>query len=198
MKRLELRRMPVQFDWKAVWDRKAGDEPGDQYVVSGFEHFNNIDTEAIAHHLCRLCKIESGHSILEIGCGGGLLGRHLSSQFEYVGTDYSAKMVQRAIELNRFSAVRTDADNIIFKDKSFDHVFAFGVFHYFPDYEYAKRAISEMERVARKTVCISDITAESKEPMHLLYTEDFFPGYQISSQFYERPERRFTATRYLE
>ncbi|MHB2017121.1 MAG: methyltransferase domain-containing protein, partial [Candidatus Xenobia bacterium] len=86
--------------------------------------------------------------------------------------------------MNGFSALRCEAGDLIFKDKTFDVVFAFSVFQYFPDLDYARRAIAEMTRVARRTVCISDLAAKSHDSNHLLFEESFFSGWEISEAFY--------------
>jgi ubiquinone/menaquinone biosynthesis C-methylase UbiE len=181
-------------DWKAVWERKAKTDSDDQFDISGFEHFRELDTESAAQNICRLMDAQPGSSILEIGRAAGLIGRILNQSYAYVGSDACASMVEKTIMLNKFSAVRCDADDIIFKDKTFDYVFAFSVFHYFPDFDYARRAISEMQRVARKAVCVSDVPLASHDPSHLLYKEDFFKGWQISEGLYSREHKRFTAT----
>jgi ubiquinone/menaquinone biosynthesis C-methylase UbiE len=181
-------------DWKSVWDRKASTYSGDQFDLSGFENARELDTEVAAGNLCHLMGAKPGDSILEIGCAGGLLGRVLNQNHAYVGSDMSHVMVKKTIELNSFSAVCCGADNIIFKDESFDYVFAFSVFHYFPDFEYARRAISEMKRVARKAICVSDVPVTSHDSSHLIYTVEFFAGWQISGGLYPREHERFTAT----
>jgi ubiquinone/menaquinone biosynthesis C-methylase UbiE len=181
-------------DWKSVWNRKASTASGDRFDLSGFENARQLDTEEAAGNLCHLMGANPGDSILEIGCAGGLLGSVLSKHHAYVGSDMSEIMVKKTIEMNSFSAVRCDADNIIFKDQSFDYVFAFSVFHYFPDFEYARRAVSEMKRVARKAICVSDIPLTSHDSSHLIYTVDFFAGWQITDGLYPREHKRFTAT----
>ncbi len=51
-----------------------------------------------------------------------------------------------------------------------------------------------MERVARVSVCISDLPITSPEPGHLLYTREFFDGWQLSDMLYQTdkipPEKR--------
>lgn len=183
--------MSKSFDWNAVWDRKGKTDSTDHMEVSGFENFATIDTAAIADHLTKVLGIEPEHRVLELGCGAAIIARHLKCR--YVGTDRSEAMVAKTIELNRFSAIACDADELIFRDKSFDHVFAFGVFHYFPDYDYARRCISEMTRVAKRTVLVSDIPKQSHDSNHLIFEERFFEGWKISPSFYEREHERFNA-----
>jgi ubiquinone/menaquinone biosynthesis C-methylase UbiE len=186
----------VNFDWDAVWDRKGQSDSGDAYEISGFEHFR-IDTSLATKKLCQILAIESSDSVLEVGCAAGLLGRHLAQFCHYVGCDRSEPIIKKAIALNHFCAVTCAADNLIFKDKTFDKVFAFSVFQYFPSHDYARQAIAEMMRVAKKAVCISDVPTESHSSNHLLYDTRFFEGWEISGSLYEREHKRFTATRFL-
>jgi len=183
----------MTFDWNAVWDRHGEMESDDHMEVSGFHSFRDVDTQACAGKLIELLKIEPEDTVLEIGCGAGLVGRHLDKYCRYIGSDRSPSMVRKTIKLNGFSALTIDADNIIFKDKSIDHIFAFSVFHYFPSYDYAKKAMSEMLRVARKSVCVSDIPRDSHDSNHLLFDEEFFPGWKVSSGLYQREHQRYTA-----
>lgn len=183
----------MTFDWNAVWERKGKSESSDPYEISGFENFRDFDTENAVQHLIEEMGIEPGDSLFEIGCGAGLLGRHLKEYCHYVGSDRSPAMVQKAIEINKISALRCDANDLPFKDKSFDHVLAFCMFHYFPDQDYASQTISEMKRIARKSVCISDLPKESHDSNHLLYSEEMFPGWKISGSLYNREHVRFSA-----
>jgi len=187
----------MSVDWDNCWNKKATAECDDPIEISGFEKLPSLDTEIAAKMLLELLKIQPGDNVLEVGCGAGLLARHIQSYCNYVGTDRSLAMIKKTIKLNGFSALRCNANDLVFKDKSFDHVFAFGVFHYFPNHDYAAKCISEMKRVSRKSVCISDLPVESHEPSHLLFDEQFFAGWLITDPFYKREHRRFTATLFL-
>ncbi len=183
----------MSSEWDAVWDRKGNEETNDPFELSGFENFRSVDTEAAANKLIDMLGIQSADTVLEIGCGGGLLARHLMTKCNYVGTDRSASIVRKVIAINGCSALRCDANDLIFKDKSFDHVFAFTVFHYFPDHDYVQKCLAEMKRVAKKAICVSDLPVESHDPTHLLFQESAFAGWQITGGLYAREHRRFTA-----
>lgn len=185
----------MAFDWNGLWDRKASTDSKDAIEISGFESHSDIDTVAAAIKLTQIMGIKPEHTVLEIGCGAGLLGRHLKDMCNYIGTDRSQQMVNKAIELNRYCALRCDANDIPFKDASIDHVFSFGVFHYFPDREYVEKTMAEMTRVARIAVCISDLPKESHDSNHFLFKESDFGGWEISDTLYPQERQRFTATR---
>jgi ubiquinone/menaquinone biosynthesis C-methylase UbiE len=182
----------MTLDWKMIWDKK-GSSSADRIELSGFEKCRDFDTVGATNHLIELMHISRSDSVLEIGCGAGLLGQHLKDYCRYVGSDRSQTVISRSIELNGFQAICCEANDIIFKDGSFDHVFAFSVFQYFPTHTYARTVLDEMFRVARKCVCVSDVPEVSPEPNHLLYAKDFFAGWSLSGPFYKQESLRFTA-----
>ena len=94
-----------------------------------------------------------GLRVLEIGCGLGTDG----AQFAKAGADYTGvDLTDAAIELARkrfelFNLPGTfrtaDAENLDFKDASFDLVYSHGVLHHTPD---TARAVREIHRVLRQ------------------------------------------------
>jgi ubiquinone/menaquinone biosynthesis C-methylase UbiE len=107
-------------------------------------------------------------------------------------------MIDKIIQLNNVSALKCEAADLIFKDKSFDYVFAFGVFHYFPDHAYANKCIDEMKRIAKKGICISDLPEISHDPNHLLFDKKLFTGWRVTDSFYKNQFPRYTATLILD
>jgi SAM-dependent methyltransferase len=93
-----------------------------------------------------------GLRVLEIGCGLGTDG----AQFARAGADYTGvDLTEAAVELarRRFELFdlpgefRTaDAENLDFREESFDLVYSHGVLHHTPDTE---RAVREVHRVLR-------------------------------------------------
>ncbi len=103
-------------------------------------------------------KIET-RSILDIGSGTGRAVKYLIENNtkikRIIGIEPSAAM--RDIGYKKGLSTKTiidgSGDKILFGDKSFDIVCAFGVLHHVPD---STRVIKEMLRVARKAIFISD------------------------------------------
>lgn len=55
-------------------------------------------------HAIRLLSLKKGDSLLDVGCGQGVLARHLSLGIEYWGIDSSQKLIQRAKKMTRRAA----------------------------------------------------------------------------------------------
>ncbi|HET6669679.1 MAG TPA: class I SAM-dependent methyltransferase [Pyrinomonadaceae bacterium] len=94
----------------------------------------------------------NGLKVLEVGCGLGTDG----AQFAAAGADYTGvDLTEAAVELARqrfeVSALKgqfqtADAENLEFRDESFDLVYSHGVLHHTPD---TARAVDEIWRVLK-------------------------------------------------
>ncbi|WP_459775294.1 class I SAM-dependent methyltransferase [Aquifex pyrophilus] len=86
--------------------------------------------------------------ILDLGCGTGFVSEHIKGTT--VGLDISEEMVRVYVE--KFGkGILGDAENLPFKDKSFDYVLSNFALHW-TDW---RRSIKEALRVARKGVGVS-------------------------------------------
>lgn len=93
-------------------------------------------------------------TFLEVGCGTGLIHEeivpYVVTHSGYVGVDISERMLALARRRCGVSEFRlADAEQLPFKDGSFDAVGAFEVLGHMPS---ADKAVSEMARVARHLV----------------------------------------------
>lgn len=169
------------FDWLDVWERKGSLETKNLSVLDGYE-YTEISPEQVARRITEVLDIKKEDKVLEVGCGAGAIAEFL--ECDYVGVDYSRSLVRKHIELLNHQVLWGEASNLIFKDKSFDIVFCFSVFQYFPNKEYARQAMKEMIRVAKKKVYIADLAVKSHRQEHLVYELSDFEGWSIGDGFH--------------
>lgn len=180
--------------WKEIWTRKGRADGGlDQLLAFDGYEATQINMEEVAACITKELDIQPNDSVLEIGCGAGALASYLNCR--YVGVDYSETLVQKHIEFLHNSVLTGEANNLIFKDKSFDKIICYGVFLYFDSKEYAWQAMEEMKRVARKGILIGEIPMRSHREEHLLFTPEEFQGWNITDGYYDPYRKdRFNAS----
>lgn len=97
----------------------------------------------------------SDKRVLEIGCGVGImfeqfLGMGVKEVHAIELNKTSAALTQKRTELNKFSGqgyvYQADAENLPFKDNSFDCILSYGVLHHS---ENTQKAIDEVHRVLK-------------------------------------------------
>lgn len=90
--------------------------------------------------------IEGLSCVLDVGCGSGLfLGEILESGSSVVGVDFSIDMLKRARENSEDAfLLLADADNLPFRDGSFDAVISLTLLQNMPE---PRKTIREMVRV---------------------------------------------------
>jgi ubiquinone/menaquinone biosynthesis C-methylase UbiE len=106
--------------------------------------------------LITAANIEPGHHILDIGCGTGTLVVKLKRQYpsaQVVGIDPDPKVLRRArIKATRAAvSVQLDpgfAEELPYKEESFDHVFSSFMFHHLQEQE-RENMLREVLRVLR-------------------------------------------------
>lgn len=89
-------------------------------------------------------------SILDVGSGDGYFAYHLSKYTSVVASDISDAMLKENLVSRK---VKCDARYLPFKGGSFDIVIASNLLHHV---ENPKEVISEMHRVSRKYIVLSD------------------------------------------
>ena len=185
-------------DWKKVWNRKGAENTEDLCLLNGHEKTNFRDAAVnVVGDICETMGVNKDSRILEVGCGAGMLAQHFDCN--YVGVDYSDSLIEKHRNILGNNVFVAEAANLPFEDKSFDFVFSFSVFHYFRDKKYVHMAISEMERVSKKSIFIGDLPINSCTADHLLFQKEEFEGWQVSGAYYTRPDKalRFNAHRII-
>jgi len=176
----------MDFDWHKVWLRKGTEETEDLVRLNGYEK-TNIDPGLVADQIKKIFSLNAESRVLEIGCGAGMIAQFLDCN--YVGVDYSETLVEKIKNILKVEAFVSHVNELPFEDNSFDYVFAYSVFHYFPNRNYANETIKEMTRVARKSIFIGDLPEYSHDRNHLLFSLKEFPDWIASNGFYN--DKRF-------
>jgi len=101
-------------------------------------------------------------SILDVGSGNGYFAYYLSKYANVVGADISETLL-KANPLSK--KVKCDAQNLPFKKDSFDIVISSNLLHHVNN---PKKVVSEMHRVSRKYVVLSD--ANRNNPFLFIYS----------------------------
>jgi SAM-dependent methyltransferase len=111
------------------------------------------------HEVCRLAGIERADSLLEVGCGSGVLleemGRRLSCP-RTVGVDYSHAIARRASPAATVGTLRADGLRLPFHDSAFDLVYFADVLEHVLEPEGLLR---EVARVGRRVAALVPLEA---------------------------------------
>lgn len=146
--------------WLTLWDKKGtlGLTPAEGSTLrrllatDGFEAGLGLLTEDSWREwvdcATSMLRLQPGHRFLDLGCGAGPMLYSLNGQVgRGVGIDYSETML-RVAQHNMPAArlARAEAASLPFRTDSFDRILSSGVFLYFPDFGYARRAVEDMAR----------------------------------------------------
>ena len=167
------------------YGKKGNLETKDLKELDGFES-TSINPKKVAHQIVKILDIKKSDKVLEVGCGAGMIAQYLDC--DYVGIDYSKSLVRKHIDLFKHSVLVAEANDIPFKDKYFDKVFVYSVFHYFPNKEYAEDVLQEMKRICKNKIFIGDLSIISHRKSHLLFNKndyygDIFDGFYTNERF---------------
>jgi ubiquinone/menaquinone biosynthesis C-methylase UbiE len=106
----------------------------------------------IAERFFSAMELEGVGSVLEVGCGIGMVSAHLAERYgmKVAGTDYDPEQValakQKFPEKENLSFQVADAANLPFEDNEFDMVLSFMVLHHIGKWV---QALEEISRVLR-------------------------------------------------
>ncbi len=102
-------------------------------------------------------------SIIDIGCGNGLITNELARDFDVLGADINASK----LEFVNAPHIQASCDQIPRPDHSFDLVFSSEMIEHLPDKLFL-RTLEEFERLSRKYILI---TVPNNEPLHKLQVQ---------------------------
>lgn len=162
--------------WKLQYDRRAILDLPD-YKRSFWNKEGHRQLIDATMHL--VDKIKDAKTILDVGCGPGIMCKKLSDKsYDVIGVDYSENVVELANE--KYPGIKfmvADGYNLPFEDNQFDVVISIGALQCIINHE---KFISELIRVSSKAVIISTLLKKkkSKDPMRTLKEQlksDSFP-----------------------
>lgn len=170
--------MEYSGTWQEIWEKK-GEMPGtkaDIRIYDGWEK-STTTVKEIAERIVAVLDIKPADRVLEVGCGAGALSEYMYC--DYIGIDRSRSLIKRNIEFYHNQCLVAEAADLPFKDAVFDKVFSWGVFLYFDNKNYAKRAIDEMVRVCKPggKIFIGELAKESHQSRHCLFAESDFDNW---------------------
>lgn len=146
---------------KVFWEKNVNAETLLGKKVSAYErgdekYFHDLEQQRYRSHghlLPWIEEMESGKSVLDIGCGIGMDTFRMAKRgMQVTGidlTEVAIKTAKRRFEKQGIEANFEvgDATDLRFSDESFDYVYSFGVLHHTQDTE---KSIQEVYRVLKK------------------------------------------------
>ena len=169
------------LDWKKIWLKKGLEDSKDLKLLNGYEN-TTISPEIVSQKIAQILDLKEETRVLEVGCGAGMIAQFLKCN--YVGIDYSSTLILKHKQILDNEVYTCEANKLPFKDNSFDSVFAYSIFQYFPSIDYANDVVKEMVRVSRESVFIGDLPTCSHEKNHLLYDKSMFSKFIITDGYY--------------
>lgn len=96
--------------------------------------------------------LEKGSTVLDVGCGTGILFNHVADKAEtVVGIDFSKQNLlqakKHAESYQNVNLILADADSMPLKEKTFTHIFGMTLIQNMPN---PAKTLSEIKRVANK------------------------------------------------
>lgn len=122
--------------WEDRWSSSGVDEDG----------FENKDIYPIKY---AEIIIKEGDHILEAGCGAGRVYFHYkNSGYDIKGIEYSKSAVENILNKNpKAEVIQGSITELPYKDKSFEKILAFGLYHNIEDETELQKAFDETQRV---------------------------------------------------
>jgi SAM-dependent methyltransferase len=187
-------------DWHEVWERK-GREEVERYDLQTLLELDGYDGGAgklraddylaVPRLVVEKLQPRPGMRLLDVGCGAGALLWSLRGRgLELFGVDYSAALVEHARRaVPEATLAVAEADDLPF---TADAIVCCGVFHYFPDLDYAATVVAAFRRAATVALILdvpdlatraealeARAAAGSKPGDHLYFPRSFFGDAEV-------------------
>jgi ubiquinone/menaquinone biosynthesis C-methylase UbiE len=132
---------------------------------------------------------EDVNSILDIGCGNGLITNELAKKYQVVGVDRS----KAALEFVKGDKIEASCDSVPVEDQSFDMVLSSELLEHL-DAPTFEKTIKELERISKKYILVGvpnqeslikglTVCPECKTQFHNCYHQQSFNSVKIENLF---------------
>jgi SAM-dependent methyltransferase len=133
-------------DWRTIWESKVA-EP--DFAASGRSSGDPGQLFALLADACAALEPTVEDTLLDLGCGVGLLARHLAPYaHRLVAVDFAVSLIGRArahVPSGRFAAA--SILSLPFREGAFSKVLVSSVLQYLEDDSSVTRALAEIRRV---------------------------------------------------
>jgi len=144
----------------------------------------------IAQEILKKSEILKEHSVLEIGCGSGVLGSVVSKNcWFYVGFDTSNLMLKKFLEEHgskKNNLLVATATEIPCIKKTFDRVIMNGVTMYFPNEKFLRKVLAEILTVCKDdaVIFIGENIIPSRFQWEFVWFQNLSPKMQFFARIY--------------
>jgi hypothetical protein len=157
-------------------------------------------SEKISHKLENIFSIipDDVNTIIDIGCGDGVISNALNEKYKVVATDRSFN----SLKFVKTEKVQSSADILSFPDNSFDMVFSSEMIEHLPD-DIFNKSVKEFQRVSKRYIMLSFPNNENigknlvectncqtifnksyhLRTLNIHKIDQFLPGYKIKDKF---------------
>jgi len=190
----------TNLNWDDIWMKKGNENKTDLYLLNGWENTNFNPKECVNNIIDKL-SINNDNTIIEIGCGAGLLSQYFNKQ-NYMGIDKSLSLINKNIELLKSNVINFSSTEIIFKDNSFDYCICHSMLEYLKDYNELDKTINNIERITKKGIYIGSIRHKTriiKEDKHMyngIHTHFIIPKKYFKDRNYIIIDNKYCNERY--
>ena len=129
----------------------------DKYADSYDAGWKGTKSARFYDDLIREVEINTGDSVLDVGCGTGTVLNYMASKTDIkgFGLDISEKMLDIAREKNPgFEFVSGDCASLPYSDESMDVIMACMAYHHFPDQKrFREEALRVLKPSGRLYIC---------------------------------------------
>jgi cytidyltransferase-like protein len=186
--------------WDDIWEKKGNVETNDLFLLNGWEN-TNFQPKLFIENIFKFLDIKKYDSIIEIGCGSGLLSTYLKN-YKYYGLDNSISLVNKHIKLLDNIVLNFNSTESIFKNNYFDYCICNSMLEYLKNEDNLNKTIDQMERITKKGIYIGSIrfkTRTTKQQKHkyngvfthFVINKQYFidRGFTIIENLFENQER---------